>query len=305
MINQVISPITKGATEKVGSIRGEVLTNAYWNVFGIDVSESIGELYEVEIYKCIDTGYKFYYPFHIQGDEDLYNSLANNQWYYLKDKWEFFNTLKYLSNSKEILEIGCGEGAFMKIVKENLDASITGVELSEKAYCSALAAGLNVYKETIKEHYNKSNKKYDAVCSFQVLEHITDVKNFLKDMVEILLPHGLLIITVPNNESFMFKSFFNVLNFPPHHMGLWSPKSISKIQKYYPLKKRRIDFEPINKGQLDLFIDIVYKRVNASNFLIRYVFFKLKILKALKKILLRFPFLVKSHSMTIIFQKTC
>jgi 2-polyprenyl-3-methyl-5-hydroxy-6-metoxy-1,4-benzoquinol methylase len=303
MNNQILSPVSGGKTERVGAIKTEMLIKAYSSSFGIDVSKFFTGLNEIQILKCLDTGYKFYFPFNVRGDEGLYNALAKNQWYYSENKWEFYNCLKYFKNKKEILEIGCGNGAFIKIVQEKLNIKISGIELSESAYRSSINAGLDVHKETIQEHKKRSNKKYDIVCSFQVLEHISEVKDFLNDMIEVLSSKGLLIITLPNNNSFMFKNFHNLLNFPPHHMGIWSPKSISKIENFYPLRKIQIDFEPINKDQLNLLIDIIYQNVTNSNSLIRFIFFKLRIINVIKVLLVKFPFLVKSHSMTVVFQK--
>lgn len=43
------------------------------------------------------------------------------------------------------------------------------------------------------------NRSFDAVCSYDLLEHVTDVKGVLKEMCRVLKNKGLLIIFMPNH----------------------------------------------------------------------------------------------------------
>lgn len=43
----------------------------------IDVSDFFNSIKKVSIYKCLDTGYRFYYPFNISGDNIFYQKLKN------------------------------------------------------------------------------------------------------------------------------------------------------------------------------------------------------------------------------------
>ena len=43
----------------------------------VDVSRFFDELKEIELYQCNDTGYRFYYPFTIYGDDKFYQEFKN------------------------------------------------------------------------------------------------------------------------------------------------------------------------------------------------------------------------------------
>ena len=84
--------------------------------------------------------------------------------------------------------------------------------------------GITVVEELLSDH----SKTYDVVTAFQVLEHIADPLPFLKNCIDALNPGGLLVIAVPNNDAFI--RFADLpLNEPPHHVGLWSPRSLASL----------------------------------------------------------------------------
>ena len=73
----------------------------------------------------------------------------------------------------------------------------------------------------IEDHADQRPGHYDAVTSFQVLEHVTEPASFLRACVKALRPGGRLLLGVPNNDSFLGLLEDNWLNMPPHHMSLW------------------------------------------------------------------------------------
>jgi SAM-dependent methyltransferase len=88
-----------------------------------------------------------------------------------------------------------------------------------------------------------------VVCSFQVLEHIYDVKSFLEASLHVLKPKGKLIIGVPNNEPyFLGYDKYATLNLPPHHMGLWNKSVFEKVAPLFNLKI--IDVQYDGKGRV-------------------------------------------------------
>jgi 2-polyprenyl-3-methyl-5-hydroxy-6-metoxy-1,4-benzoquinol methylase len=102
-----------------------------------------------------------------------------------------------------------------------------GIELNTSAAQVAHTAGLDVSTEMIGVHVMKCEGGYDAVCSFQVLEHVSNVNAFVSDVVRALKIGGTLILGVPNNDAFLRLEKCPVLNAPPHHMGLWTKASLA------------------------------------------------------------------------------
>jgi 2-polyprenyl-3-methyl-5-hydroxy-6-metoxy-1,4-benzoquinol methylase len=152
----------------------------------------------------------------------------------------------------KVLEIGCGPGDFLLRIKERIGAQCVGIELNNKAIDEANEKGLTVFHESIKQHARVNKEVYDVVCSFQVLEHISNVNEFLEAQISCLRTGGTLIISVPNNDSWL-KRGYNILNMPPHHMGLWNKKSLKNLAKLFNLKIDRVAFEPLQEYHVEYY----------------------------------------------------
>ncbi len=244
----VKSPVTNSDnTSFLRNFDVEKIKLLYRTETKVDVSRFFGALKDIELYQCNDTGYRFYYPFNIFGDGLFYEELEkNNTWYYQRKSWEHPEVIQFLNADEKILEIGCGDGYFMELCKKNNIHDITGLELNSAAADKGNAAGLNILKETIQDYSVSNAEKYDAVCFFQVLEHITEVHSFLESALRCLKKDGKLIIAVPNNNPYLFQwDDYHTLNVPPHHAGLWNKEAFKNLEKFFPIKQKNVLIEPL------------------------------------------------------------
>ena len=171
--------------------------------------------------------------------------------------------LKIIKNflSKEyknsLIDIGSGSGDFCKIVKKDKAFyNVVALEPSEEGANSSKNLGI----ETIKCSFDKaiSSKllnKYDVVTSFEVIEHLFDPLNFIKNTNKILKKNGILLITTPN----LF-GFDNLVlgkkssTFDHEHLNYFNCDSIKLLFE-------KCDFKIINistPGKLD--VDLVLNR---------------------------------------------
>lgn len=243
---KIQSPLTGSYNvKKVQEIKTDFIVKNYQEMLGVDVSKYFKNIDTLEIYECLDSGYKFYYPFNITGDGKFYEELQKNAWYYMEWKWEHEEALKICTGSKSVLEIGCAQGEFLSKVSTK-GITCTGLELNAHAAEKARVKGLNVLEEMAQAHAQKNKEKYDVVCSFQVMEHIAPIGEFIQASVDVLKPGGKLIISVPNNDSVVFTTDdAAILNMPPHHMGLWNLNSLLSLQRHFPLRMERVYLEPL------------------------------------------------------------
>ena len=139
-------------------------------------------------------------------------------------KWEHEITKSYLRDGQSLLEVGCVHGAFLKAINEQvkLETSI-GLELNQTTPKDEKT--FKIINENIQAFQKNNYETFDVVCSFQVLEHISEVRLFLDAKVNCLKKGGRLIISVPNNESLLLRGD-PVLNKPPHHVGRWCSASL-------------------------------------------------------------------------------
>jgi 2-polyprenyl-3-methyl-5-hydroxy-6-metoxy-1,4-benzoquinol methylase len=270
-------PLTRNSTisliERI-AIREIIL--AYRDQYGIDTLEYFGDLEFIELYRETISGYCFYYPFGIEGDSRFYEELQKFDWYYMKWKWEHENCLKYLKKGNYLLEIGSANGYFI----EKLSSSgykCCGLELNSDAIERCQKKGLSVFKESIQEHAKHNIAIYDFVCSFQVMEHIANIKEVIEASIKVLKPGGILVVSVPNNDSFLGLGR-NYLNMPPHHMGLWNRESLLYLPELFPIDIIRCDLEPLQEYHKQYFFETIkahiLKKSGRFNHLLLILFIK-------------------------------
>ncbi len=141
---------------------------------------------------------------------------------YKKETW----LRSELSRESEVLDIGAGTGSFVHYLKSK-GWQAEGVEPNKKGRKVALDKGLNLFDSLDQI----SDRKYDAITLWHVLEHF---KNLDKEIDRVLLnlkEKGVLFVAVPNFKSFdarfykMYWAGYDV----PRHLWHFSPASIHKI----------------------------------------------------------------------------
>jgi SAM-dependent methyltransferase len=212
--------------------------------FSIDVSPLFRGLSSFVLRECASCSIQFFSPEWLAGPPDLYSQLESQPLYYNPSKWEYTAALRDLPGASHILEVGCGFGDFVaRAIREaGLDAE--GLEQNESAVREAQRRGLPVRCANLVEEARLHPADYDAVCAFQVLEHVPNPGQFLESCCALLRPGGKLIIGVPNARSFL-RYTFNPLDMPPHHMTRWTDAVIERIPHFLPLRLSAVRREPL------------------------------------------------------------
>lgn len=244
----VLSPITHQPAEFIKHIPVDLIIRKYKEEADVNVADYFKGLKEISVYKCKQTGYRFYYPLNLAGDDKLYEELQKFDWYYLPWKWDYTVADTLVSNGQKVLDIGCGYGDFLKHLKEKKQCDCYGLEFNDKAMAVATERGIKIRKEFVQDHAKTHAGQYDVVSYFHLLEHIADIDSFVKASIECLKPGGTLIICVPNNNPFWYQfDEYHSLNMPPHHMGLWDEESLSKLADIYPMRVSSISQETLKR----------------------------------------------------------
>jgi 2-polyprenyl-3-methyl-5-hydroxy-6-metoxy-1,4-benzoquinol methylase len=233
---------------------------ALWReFFQIDIRPEFQGVSQMELFRCAGCSISFFTPLYLAGSPQMYSQLANHGGYYLAQKWEYHAALADLRGRERILEIGCGSGNFMQLAKEKEGLSIEGVEQNAEAIREAARRGFHVRETTIEDAAKESPGVYDAICAFQVFEHIAKPREFLDACCRLLRPKGLLILGVPNQNSYV-RHMINPLDMPPHHMTRWTEEPLRRLQSHFPLRLVRTACEPLPDNQIEMYFD-TYSRV--------------------------------------------
>jgi SAM-dependent methyltransferase len=222
--------------------------------FGIDMHGEIGEVSAIEVYECREYTLRFFKPDSLAGSPALYEELEKIEWYYLPRKWEHDVALRDLNGSSNGIEIGCGFGAFVARVIAEKKIPFEGCEQNPSAVRVGQENGVPIRLESLEDVEKRSPRSFDVVCSFQVLEHVTNPGDFLRSACNLLRPGGKLILGLPNANSFL-RYQFNLLDLPPHHMSRWSVEVVNRLQAWFPLKLVNVAYEPLAETTVDTYID--------------------------------------------------
>lgn len=114
---------------------------------------------------------------------------------------------KCLKNCKKILDIGTGFGV-PAIGLKMLGKEITGIDIdpASKEFCKKYGVEVKIL-DIEKDILPFKNNSFDAVTSFNLIEHIKNVQNFLKEVNRILKDDGIFILVTPNYELWRDKFY--------------------------------------------------------------------------------------------------
>jgi len=229
----------------IEKLSGKLLRKMYLRIYGVDIKEEYYKEGEEDVYllMCENCKLKLFVP-RVTSSEAFYCSLQKYQWYFLEEKDEYDIAMRYIVPATDkVLEIGAGRGVFAHRVDLRL---YTGLEFSDNAIEMARQEGINLYKESIQAHAIRNSRKYDIVCAFQVLEHVDDVRGFIKAMLRCLRVGGKLILSVPSDDTFMGIDTNNLLNMPPHHYTRWTEECLRRMADIFGLKVILIEHEKLS-----------------------------------------------------------
>ena len=115
--------------------------------------------------------------------------------------------LNGVANDAKILEIGSNDGKFLHYLRDAGYCNVVGIEPTEDSCLSAMKKNIETihgfFNEGTAEKYIKKYGKCELLIIRQVLEHITDLKNFSRNMKNILQLGALVFIEVPDFESYI------------------------------------------------------------------------------------------------------
>ncbi len=142
----------------------------------------------------------------------------------LKNKLRLINSCQ--KNKGKILDIGAGTGDFLVVAKAN-GWQITGIEPSHKAKEIALKKGVHFVENTS----NLENNSFEVITMWHVLEHVPNIENQIKELKRLLKPNGIILIAVPNFNSFDAKHYglFWAAYDVPRHLWHFSKTAIDKL----------------------------------------------------------------------------
>ena len=192
---------------------------------------------EWTLYRCPNCSVEHFWPAKNPG-ADWYEA---NEMYEARDfavvdwlAWYHRAGLALLSKRDgRLVDVGCGNGTFVAAARDRgFDAF--GIDFSQKA----IEAGKQrfsleqLYTDSIEGLRKRfSDRYFDVVTAFEVLEHVDDVGEFLTALNSLLKLGGSLVISVPNRER--SPRLLNEGDLPPHHFTRWNRQAMTQVLAMY------------------------------------------------------------------------
>lgn len=187
------------------------------------------------------------------------------------------------AKGKNILDVGCGSGYGTYYLSQSNALSIKGIdsktESIEFAQSNYKNNNLTFENQSI-ELFSRSNQKFDLIICFEIIEHVENQIDFIKNCINNLSKNGVILFSTPNAEKniilktknpfhkheFFKNEFITLLKSFFSNVEIFSQPLPSKInQKVYHEIKMPIQ---IQKNSLDKEFAISSHTKNPSNFLL-------------------------------------
>jgi SAM-dependent methyltransferase len=127
-----------------------------------------------------------------------------------------------------ILDVGCASGFFLESLGQNWNRQ--GVELFSLAVERSRSRPGIVVQESGLPAAAFPKESFDVVCSFDVIEHLTNPLPIFREAHRILKPGGWLLVGTGNSGSFAARmagsrwTYFCI----PEHISFFNPRSLKK-----------------------------------------------------------------------------
>lgn len=106
------------------------------------------------------------------------------------------------SSGSVLLGCGCTEGALtLKVAKRVRAKKLVGIDLDDTSLSFARKKGIDTIKSDLNFGFPLKDASVDIVSADQVIEHLTNVDNFTKEIHRVLKPEGYAVICTENLSS--------------------------------------------------------------------------------------------------------
>jgi 2-polyprenyl-3-methyl-5-hydroxy-6-metoxy-1,4-benzoquinol methylase len=139
------------------------------------------------------------------------------------------------SKSTSILDVGCGNGDFLRYLQAHGFTHLTGLDLSKNAHegIRFIQANLTTVKES------DFTEKFDCIVTLATIEHLEDVRKFMGLLKSLTKPHAMVCIMTVDTSSpiYVLSRILKKMGvsygvnrlYDKHHLNHFSKKSLQLL----------------------------------------------------------------------------
>lgn len=252
----VVSPFGGGATSKVRDLHAALITSELEKYYGVRPPDGIVKI-DYSVWRCLETGLEFAQPMN-PGSEEFYEWVSSFGYYYPSNRWEYQKVQELLQNYVDekkdafrLLDVGSGSGNFLSCVRGVKNASKYAVDTNKIAIDHCIKKGFRGFAGTVTDAAQAGfvrDGEFPVVTAFHCLEHVPDPTDFVRALLRAVNNTGHVFISTPYSPMSFEARWFDVLNYPPHHLTRWNlsayralAKTVNANMRYYVPRSTAID----------------------------------------------------------------
>jgi SAM-dependent methyltransferase len=199
-------------------------------VFDASVTKPLFDEGVICLFECSECGFQSFNP-KLAGGAAFYEHLNKNlPGYYAPARPENERNARFAVRHgyRTILDVGCGSGFALDAAKR-VGLQTFGVELSRGAAEVAASRGHQIFPLLLEDMDRTWEQKFDLISLNQVLEHVAEPVNLVKQCTRFLSPRGVIAIAVPSEQGVLRFCPWLETNWPPHHVSRWEMQNFCKL----------------------------------------------------------------------------
>jgi len=96
-----------------------------------------------------------------------------------------------------LLDVGCGNGKFAaQYLKRGIE--VWGVDITPKLVTAAKKRGIRVVRHDLNKKLPLKDNFFDIITCSEVIEHVFNTEQLLRELKRVLRPGGIVVLTTPN-----------------------------------------------------------------------------------------------------------
>jgi len=221
-------PVCRSSSTNIRHIYGDLMIASIASLMP-DLSVPSFDVKNYQLVRCNCCAFEFSDPF-LPGDDAFYNWICQSKYYYPIERWEWDPVISFAgqNNLVSVLDVGCGSGLFLEKLASN-SIQGTGIDLNPDSVTVCQDKGLNARCIPLTGLANADLTEFSLITLFHVLEHIADPIQSVLELKNCLSDEGFIAISVPLSPMSFESDWQDPLNLPPHHIGRWNKKSLTKL----------------------------------------------------------------------------
>ena len=150
----------------------------------------------------------------------------------------------YIEPGSTVLEVGCGDGALLKGIKDRIEITELGVDISQVAVNRAIEKGL--YASLCDVTKDPLPGIYDYIIISEVLEHIPIPENVMLSLQNSFSKH--MLITIPNAGHYQHRTrllfgkfpIVMIIYFIGEHLRFWTVSDFKEWARRIGFKTEKV-----------------------------------------------------------------